>query len=94
MKRNQKTEQSTEDIEGKLLNKQEENRCIRRHNEDIKEQIKKSEDDIKSHVEVIKKFQNDNIQLEKIQNETLKPQETKTQLSAQINAKKMTHKRK
>ena len=28
--------------------------------------------------------------LEKIQNETLKPQETKIQLSAQINAKKMT----
>ena len=94
MKSSQKTEQSIEDIEGKILDKQEENRCIRRHNEDLKEQLKKSEDDRKSHVEVIKKFQNDNMQLEnkleKIHNETLKPQETKIQLYAQTNAKKMT----
>ena len=94
MKSSQKSEQSTEDIEGKIIHKQEENHCIRRHNEDIKEQLKKYEDDRKSHVEVIKKFQNDNMQLEnkleKIQNETLKPQETKTQLSTHINAKKMT----
>ena len=83
-----------EDIEGKFLYKQEENCCIRRHNEDLKEQLKKSKDDRKSHVEVIKKFQNDNMQLEnklkKIQNETLKPQETKIQLSTQINAQNMT----
>ena len=94
MKSSRKTEQSTKDIERKLLDKQEEKCCIRRHNEDLKEQLKKFEDDRKSHVEVIKKFQNDNMQLEnkleKIQNETLKPQETKTQLSTQINAKKMT----
>ena len=42
----------------------------------------------------MKKFQNDNMQLENklenIQNKTLKPQERKTQISAQINAKKMT----
>ena len=48
----------------------------------------------KSHVEVIKKFQNDNMQLEnkleKIQNKTLKPQEMKIQLSTHINAQKMT----
>ena len=84
LKSSRKTEQSTEDIEGKILD-EEENRCIRRHNEDLKEQLKKSEDDRKSHVEVIKKFQNDNMQLEnkleEIQNETLKPQETKTKLS-------------
>ena len=60
MKNSQKTEHYIEDNEGKLLNKQEENRCIRRHNEDLKEQLK-SEDDRKSHVEVIKKFQNDNM---------------------------------
>ena len=94
MKSSRKTKQSTEDIEEKLLDKQEEKRCIRRNNEYLKEQLKKSKDDRKSHVEVIKKFQNDNMQLEnkleKIQNETLKPQETKIQLSAQINAKKMT----
>ena len=80
MKSSRKTKQSTEDIEGKLLDKQEENRCIRRHNEDLKEQLKKSEDDRKSHAEVIKKFENDNMRLEnkleEIQNETLKPQET------------------
>ena len=39
-----------EEIEGKLLNKQEENCCIRRHNEDLKEQLKKSKYDRKSHV--------------------------------------------
>ena len=61
MKSSWKTEQSTEDIEGKLIDKREENLCIRRHNEDIKEQLKKSKDDRKSHVEVIKKFQNDNM---------------------------------
>ena len=65
MKSSQKTKQSTEDIEGKILDKQEENHCIRRLNEDLKEQLKKYEDDRKSHVEVIKKFQNDNMQLEK-----------------------------
>ena len=40
------------------------------------------EDDRKSHAEVIKNFQNDNMQLEnkleEIQNKTLKPQEMKT----------------
>ena len=62
--------------------------------DDLKEQLKNFEDDRKSHVEVIKKFQNDNMQLEnkleKIHNETLKPQETKIQLPAHINAQKMT----
>ena len=50
------------------------------------EKLKKSEDDRKSQVELIKKFKNDNIQLEnkleKIQYETLKPQEMKIQLYA------------
>ena len=94
MKNNRKEEHSTEDIEGKLLDKQEENSCIRNHNEYLKEQFKKSEDDRKSQVELIKKFQNDNMQLEnkleKIQNETLKPQGMKIHLPAQINAQKMT----
>jgi hypothetical protein len=49
-----------DDIEGKLLDKQEENSCIRSHNEDLKEQLKTSEDEKKSQVELIKKFQNDN----------------------------------
>ena len=49
LKSSWKTEQSTEDIEGKILEKQEENCCIRKHNEDLKEQLKKSEDDKKSH---------------------------------------------
>ena len=44
----------------------------------------------KTQVEVIKKFQNDYVQLEKIQNKTLKPQGTKIQLPTQINAQKMT----
>ena len=42
----------------------------------------------------MQKLQNDNMQLEnklkKIHNETLKPQETKIQLPAQINAQKTT----
>ena len=94
LKNSWKAEYSTEYIEGKLLDKQEENSCIKNHNEDLQDQLKKSEDDIKSHVELIKKFQNDNMQfenkLEKIHNETLKPQGTKIQLPTQINAQKMT----
>ena len=94
MKNSWKEEHSTEDIERKILDKQEENSCIRNHNEDFKEQLKNSEDDRKSHVELIKKFQSDNMQLqnklEKIQNETLKTQGMKIQLPAQINAQKMT----
>ena len=43
-----KIEQSTEDIERKLLEKQEENNYIRSHNKYIKEQLKKSKDDKKS----------------------------------------------
>ena len=57
-------EQSTEDIEGKLLDKKEENSCIKIHNKDLKEQLKKSKDERKSQVELIKKCQNDNMQLE------------------------------
>ena len=96
LKNSRKIEQSTEDIEGKLLDKQEENDCIRSHNKDLKEQLKKFEDDIKVQVEVIKKFRNDYVQLEnkleKIQKETLKPQGTKIQLPTQktILVKKMT----
>ena len=37
LKNSRKTEQSTKDIEGKLLDKQEENICIRSHNKDLKE---------------------------------------------------------
>ena len=59
MKNSRKTEQSTKDIEGKLLDKQEENSCIISHNKDLKEQLKKSEVDRKAQVEVIKKIQND-----------------------------------
>ena len=36
LKNSRKTEQSTEDIEGKILDKKEENSCIRYHNEDLK----------------------------------------------------------
>ena len=54
LKNSRKTEQSMEDIEGKLLDKQEENSCIRSHNKDLKEQLKKSEDDRKTRVELIK----------------------------------------
>ena len=61
---------------------------------DLKEQLKKFEDDIKVQVEVIKKFRNDYVQLEnkleKIHNETLKPQGMKIQLPTSINAQKTT----
>ena len=77
-----------------MKDKQEKNSYIRSHNEDLKEQLKKSKDDRKSKVELVKKFQNDNMQLEnkldKIQNETLKHQGTKIQISSQINAQKKT----
>ena len=45
-----KEKHSTEHIEGKFLDKQEENRCIINHNEDLKEQLKNSKDDRKSQV--------------------------------------------
>ena len=84
LKNSRKVEHSIEDIEGKLLDKQEENSYIRNHKKDLKEQLKKPLDDRKSQVELIKKFQNDNMQLEnkleKIQNKTLKPQGMKIQL--------------
>ena len=90
LKNSWKAEPSNEDIEGKFLDKQEENSCIRNHNKYLKEQLKKSEYDRKSQVELIKKFKNDNIQLEskleKIQNETLKTQGTKIQRLTHINA--------
>ena len=94
LKNSQKAEHSIEDIEGKILDKREENSCIMNHNEDLKEQLKKSEDDKKSQVELIKKLKNDNIQLEnkleKIRNETLKTQGMKIQRPTQINAQKTT----
>ena len=54
LKNSRKVEHFTEDIEGKLLDKQEGNNCIRNHNEDLKEQLKKSKDDRKSQVEFSK----------------------------------------
>ena len=59
LKNSRKTEQSTKHIEGKLLDKPEENDWIRSHKKDLKEQLKKSQNDNKAQVEVIKKFQND-----------------------------------
>ena len=92
LKNSRKEENSVEEIGGKLLDRQEENNCIKNHNEDLK-QLKNSKDGRKPRVELIKKFQNDNMQLEnkleKIQNETLKPQGVKIQLLAQINTQKM-----
>ena len=92
MKNSWKTEQSTKYIEGKLLDKREENNYIRSHKEDLKEQLKKLKDDKKSKVELIKKFQNDNMQLENkletIHNETLKPQGMKIQFPSQFNVQK------
>ena len=48
LKNSQKVEHSTEGIEEKLLDKQEENSYIRNHNKDLKDPLKKPEDDIKS----------------------------------------------
>ena len=64
LKNIQKTEQSNEDIEEKLLEKQEENCHLKTHNQDLKEHIKKLKDDEKSQEETFKKIQNDNKLLE------------------------------
>ena len=48
MKNTGKAKHSTENIEGKLLDKKEENNWIINHNEDLKEQLNKSENDSKS----------------------------------------------
>ena len=41
LKNSRKAEHSIKDIEGKLLDKQKENRCINNHNKDLKEKFKK-----------------------------------------------------
>ena len=40
LKNSRKTKQSTEDIEGKLLDKQEENDCIRNHNKILRNNLR------------------------------------------------------
>ena len=60
-----KFEQDNEDIEGKLLEKEEENCHLRNHNQNLMERIKKWNDDEKSQEETFKKINNDKMLLEK-----------------------------
>ena len=60
LKNNSKREQSGEDLEGKLLEKQEENQCVNNSNQEPHNQIKELEIKEKSQEEGIKKIQNRN----------------------------------
>ena len=60
MKNNNKREQSGEDLEGKLLEKQEENQCLNNSNQELHNQIKELEIEKKSQEEGIEKIQNRN----------------------------------
>ena len=60
MKNNSKKEHSGEDLEGRILEKQEENKCLNNHNQELENQIKKLEIEKKLPDERIGKVQNHN----------------------------------
>ena len=64
MKNNSKREHSGEDLEGKILEKKEENQCLNNHNQVLQNQIKELEIEKKSQQERIEKIQNHNNLLE------------------------------
>ena len=64
MKNNSKREHSGEDIEGKILENQEENQGLNNRNQELQNQIKELEIEKKSQDERIEKIQNHNKLLE------------------------------
>ena len=58
MKNSSKREHSGEDLEGKILEKQEENQCLNNRNQELQNQIKEVEIGKKSQEERIEKIQN------------------------------------
>ena len=64
LKNNSKREHSDEDLEGRILEKQEESQCLNNHNQELENQIKKLEIEKKSQNERIEKIQNHNNLLE------------------------------
>ena len=64
MKNSSKKEHSSEDLEGRILKKQEENQCLNNHNHELEKQIKKLEIEKRSQDEIIKKVHNHNNLLE------------------------------
>ena len=64
LKSTKKEDNSNDDIEGKVLEKQEENKCLINLNKELKEQLKKRKDEEKTQEEIIKKIQSENKQLE------------------------------
>ena len=64
LKDNNKREHSREDLEGRILEKQEENQCLNNRNQELQNQIKELEIEKKSQEEIIEKIQNHNNLLE------------------------------
>ena len=64
LKNSSKKEHSGEDLEGRILEKQEENQCLNNRNRELENQIKKLEIEKKSQDERIEKIQNHNNLLE------------------------------
>ena len=58
MKNSSKREHSSEDLEGKVLEKQEENQCLNNRNQKLHNQIKELEIEHNLQVESIEKIQN------------------------------------
>ena len=65
LKSTKKADNSNEEIEGKVLEKQEENQCLLNLNKELKEQIKKFKYKEKMQEEIIKKIKSENKKLEK-----------------------------
>ena len=64
LKHSRKREHSGEDLEGRILEKKEENQCLNNRNQELENQIKKLEIEKKSQDERIEKIQNHNNLLE------------------------------
>ena len=64
LKHSSKREHSSEDLKGRILEKQEENQCLNNRNQELENQIKKLEIEKKSQNERIEKIQNHNNLLE------------------------------
>ena len=60
LKSTKKADNSKEDIEGKVLEKQEENQCLLNLNQELEKQVKKLKEDKKSQGERFKKFRSKN----------------------------------
>ena len=77
LKHNSKSEHSGEDLEGRILEKKEENQCLNNHNQELENQINK--------LEIEKNLQDERIKKIQDHNNLLENQETQIQENASKN---------